>query len=157
VQVGLEVNGDDVTMYGLAVEHTLQDQVQWNGDRGSTYFFQSEMPYDGNQSFGDNYVGYRVAENVEQHAGYGLGIYHVFFDHPVVMRTGISVPTHLESSLVAPLGVFVNGQGTMLHIVNDKGEKTQSDGSNGAVVRWWCNGEDQLFNSSLSSETSLII
>lgn len=157
VQVGLEVNGDDVTMYGLAVEHTLQDQVQWNGDRGSTYFFQAEMPYDGNQSFGDNYVGYRVAENVEQHAGYGLGIYHVFFDHPVVMRTGISVPTHLESSLVAPLGVFVNGQGTMLHIVNDKGEKTQSDGSNGAVVRWWCNGKDQLFNSTLSSETSLII
>jgi len=32
--VGVEVSGDDVTMYGLAVEHTLQDQLRWSGERG---------------------------------------------------------------------------------------------------------------------------
>jgi len=30
--IAIVVNGDDVTMYGLAAEHTLQDIVQWNGD-----------------------------------------------------------------------------------------------------------------------------
>jgi hypothetical protein len=150
-QVGLEVNGDDVTMYGLAVEHNLQDQVQWNGDRGSTYFFQSEMPYDANQTFGDNYVGYRVADNVNQHAGYGLGVYHVFFDHPVVMQTGIAAPKHLESNFVAPFSVFVNGQGTLKHIINNLGGQTQGDGNGGADVRWWCGA-----NSSFS-EHHLII
>jgi hypothetical protein len=148
VEVGLVVNGDDVTMYGLAAEHALRDQVQWNGDRGATYFFQSEMPCDGDQSIGNNYVGYRVADHVNQHQGYGIGVYHVFFDNPVVMRTGISVPAHLESSFVAPLGVFVNGQGTMNHIINDKGAQTRSDGTGGAVVRWFCYGEELILNST---------
>ena len=39
---GLVVHGDDVTMYGLAVEHTLQDLTVWNG-RGRTFFYQSEL------------------------------------------------------------------------------------------------------------------
>lgn len=41
---GAIITGDDVTLYGLAVEHTLQDLVQWSGDRGTTIFFQSELP-----------------------------------------------------------------------------------------------------------------
>ena len=43
---GLIVNGDDVTMYGLFVEHYQQYQTIWNGERGRTYFYQNEMPYD---------------------------------------------------------------------------------------------------------------
>ncbi|PYO45902.1 MAG: coagulation factor 5/8 type domain-containing protein, partial [Gemmatimonadetes bacterium] len=42
---GLVVNGNDVTMYGLFVEHYQQHQVQWNGNGGRTYLFQNEMPY----------------------------------------------------------------------------------------------------------------
>ena len=41
---GLVVDGDDVTMYGLAVEHTEQDLTVWRGERGRTYFYQSELP-----------------------------------------------------------------------------------------------------------------
>ena len=44
VDHGLIVTGDNVNAYGLAVEHTLQDLVQWTGENGATYFFQSEMP-----------------------------------------------------------------------------------------------------------------
>ena len=40
---GLVVTADDVIMYGLAVEHTEQDLVQWSGERGRTYFYQSEV------------------------------------------------------------------------------------------------------------------
>jgi hypothetical protein len=43
---GLVVNGANVTMYGLAVEHYQAVQVQWNGNGGADYFYQSEMPYD---------------------------------------------------------------------------------------------------------------
>ncbi len=43
---GLVVNGDNVTVYGLFVEHHQEYQVLWNGNRGRTYFYQSEIPYD---------------------------------------------------------------------------------------------------------------
>jgi hypothetical protein len=43
---GVIVNGNDVTAYGLFVEHYQKYEVMWNGDRGETIFFQNEMPYD---------------------------------------------------------------------------------------------------------------
>ena len=43
---GLVVNGNNVTMYGLFVEHYQQYQTIWNGNGGRTYFYQNEMPYD---------------------------------------------------------------------------------------------------------------
>ena len=45
-QNGLVVNGNDVTIYGLFVEHHQQFQVLWKGNGGRTYFYQSEIPYD---------------------------------------------------------------------------------------------------------------
>ena len=42
-------------MYGLAVEHTLKDLTVWRGERGRTFFYQSELPYGVNQAqFGDH-------------------------------------------------------------------------------------------------------
>ncbi len=43
---GVVVNGDDVTTYGLFVEHFQKYQTIWNGERGRTIFYQSELPYD---------------------------------------------------------------------------------------------------------------
>ena len=43
---GLVVNGNNVTAYGLFVEHHQEYQVLWNGEGGRTYFYQSEIPYD---------------------------------------------------------------------------------------------------------------
>ena len=43
---GVIVNGDDVTAYGLFVEHYQRYEVIWNGESGRTIFFQNEMPYD---------------------------------------------------------------------------------------------------------------
>ena len=43
---GVIVNGDDVTAYGLFVEHYQKYQVIWNGENGRTIMFQNEMPYD---------------------------------------------------------------------------------------------------------------
>jgi len=120
---GLLVDGDDVTMYGLAVEHTTEDLTVWKGERGATYFYQSELPYDATQAqFGDaGYCGYRVAEGVQQHQGWGVGVYAFFRDHNVTVESGIVCPPALESSFVAPLSVFLNGNGGIRHVINDKG------------------------------------
>eukprot|EP00929_Paragymnodinium_shiwhaense_P105880 TRINITY_DN7093_c0_g2_i8.p1 TRINITY_DN7093_c0_g2~~TRINITY_DN7093_c0_g2_i8.p1 ORF type:complete len:492 (-),score=86.80 TRINITY_DN7093_c0_g2_i8:121-1596(-) len=70
---GLLVNGADVTVYGLKVEHTMRTMVQWNGEGGKTYFYQSEFPYN-QPTFGvDGYNSYRVAPDVKHHEAMGLG------------------------------------------------------------------------------------
>lgn len=140
-QVSLAVNGDDVTMYGLACEHALQDLVQWNGERGRTYFFQAELPYDVTQEYANQgYVGYRVGPHVKEHGAWGLGVYHYFRDHPVQLETAIRAPPSLESSFVSPLVVYLNGLGTVQHILNDKGSATSKSLNHTGAVQWLCSG-----------------
>ena len=43
-QNGLVVNGANVTIYGLAVEHFQQYQTLWNGNGGRVYFTASGIP-----------------------------------------------------------------------------------------------------------------
>ena len=43
---GLVVTGNDVTAYGLAVEHYQKSEVVWTGQGGTDVFFQNELPYD---------------------------------------------------------------------------------------------------------------
>lgn len=38
---GIVINGDNVTMYGLFVEHFQEYQTIWNGNGGKLYFYQS--------------------------------------------------------------------------------------------------------------------
>ena len=40
VKNGAVVNADNVFAYGLASEHTIEDNVVWNGNNGLTYFYQ---------------------------------------------------------------------------------------------------------------------
>ena len=47
---GLIVNGDNVTAYGLAVEHYQQYEVIWNGNGGTVIFFQNENALRSTQS-----------------------------------------------------------------------------------------------------------
>ena len=74
---GLVVNGNDVTMYGLFVEHFQKYQTIWNGERGRTYFYQNEFPYEmPNQAAWMNgstrgYAAYKVADSVNDPPGDG--------------------------------------------------------------------------------------
>ena len=36
---GLQVNGDHVTAYGVACEHTIGNLLEWNGEFGENYFY----------------------------------------------------------------------------------------------------------------------
>ena len=70
---GVIINGDNVTTYGLMVEHFQKYQTMWNGNGGKCYMYQSELPYDipnqssWNASGSYGYTDYKVADNVTSH------------------------------------------------------------------------------------------
>mmetsp|Transcript_29520 Transcript_29520/g.48017 ORF Transcript_29520/g.48017 Transcript_29520/m.48017 type:complete len:644 (+) Transcript_29520:71-2002(+) len=126
-ETGMVVEGNDVTMYGLAVEHTLNDLTLWTGERGRCFFYQSEFPYDVDQSYGEKqFVSYRVGDDVKDHDAWALGVYHYFRDYPVNVTSGIHVPENLVERFRAPLSVFLNGQGSVDHVINGHGDRTFS-------------------------------
>ena len=130
---GLVVNGDYVTALGLAVEHYEQNQVVWNGENGTTIFYQSELPYDvPSQSAWMNgtangYSSYFVSAPVKTHAGYGLGVYS-FFDQgiDIVEDSDITVPNTEGVTITHAVAVFITGSGSTTHVVNDAGGSVQS-------------------------------
>lgn len=137
---GLLVEGDDVSMYGLAVEHAEKDLTVWSGERGRTFFYQSELPYGVTQAqFGDQgYAGYRVADGVQTHDARGVGVYAFFRDHNVSVASGIVCPPALESSFIAPLTVFLSGHGGIRHVINDKGNASMAPTT---TVNYVCSSE----------------
>ncbi len=125
---GLVVNGDNVTALGLAVEHYEKNQVVWNGEHGTTIFYQSELPYDvPSQSAWMNgtangYSSYSVSDSVRTHAAYGVGVYS-FFNQGVniVEDSDITVPNTEGVSVTHAVAVFITGSGSTTHVVNDAG------------------------------------
>jgi hypothetical protein len=125
---GVVVNGDDVTAYGLFVEHYQKYDLIWNGEHGKTIFFQNEMPYDPpNQAswahHGVNgYAAYKVSNSVKTHEAWGLGSYCFFNVGPSIYATrAFEVPDRPGVKLHDILTVFLNGNGGIDHVVNDTG------------------------------------
>ncbi|MFB7830346.1 RICIN domain-containing protein [Streptomyces sp. NPDC056056] len=130
---GLVVNGDDVTMYGLFVEHYQKHQTVWNGNRGRTYFYQNEMPYDPpNQAAWMNgstqgYAAYKVADSVTSHQAYGLGSYCYFNVNPgVTAEHAIEAPDRPDVRFRSMVTVSLGGTGTIRHVVNNRGGPSNS-------------------------------
>ncbi|MBL0885936.1 RICIN domain-containing protein [Myceligenerans indicum] len=126
---GLVVNGDDVTFYGLFVEHYQQYQTIWNGERGRTYFYQNEMPYDPpNQSAYLNgatrgWAAYKVGDQVTTHEAWGLGSYAFFSADPsIVNERAFEVPVRGGVRFHDMVTVSLGGNGTIAHVINDTGE-----------------------------------
>jgi hypothetical protein len=125
---GVVVNGDNVTAYGLFVEHYQKYEVIWNGERGRTIMFQNEMPYDPpNQAAWTHdgvkgYAAYKVADTVTTHEGWGLGSYCFFNVDPSIHATrAFEVPDASGVKLHDILTVSLGGVGTIDHVVNDTG------------------------------------
>ncbi len=130
---GVIVNGDDVTAYGLFVEHYQKTEVIWNGNRGRVVFFQNEMPYDPpsqaawSQRPGvQGWPALKIAKHVTSFSGYGMGSYSFFNQGIDIFATrAFEVPTTLPaSSLNDLLTIFLDpsvGKGGILNVVNDTG------------------------------------
>jgi hypothetical protein len=131
VKNGIHVLGDDVTIYGLAVEHMIEHQTLWSGDRGKVYFYQCELPYGVRQSsFGDRaFVGYKVADNVFEHILVAPGVYSNFRNERVDVNTAILVPEREAIRIVNPFIVHLDNNGYIRSIVNGKGGPALAKGN----------------------------
>jgi hypothetical protein len=123
-QTGLEVLGDDITIYGLAVEHMIGHQTIWRGERGAVYFYQCELPYCVSQeTFGDkDYCGYLVNESVKDHTVMAAGVYSNFRNHEVKVKTAFQYPP--GTNHINLFTVHLNNHGTISSIANGKGGAT---------------------------------
>ena len=130
---GVIVNGDNVTAYGLFVEHYQKYEVIWNGQNGRVVFFQNEMPYDPPSQAAwmeapgvDGWAALKVADGVKSFHGYGMGSYS-FFNQGIDIFSAhaFEVPDTLPpGSLNDLLTIFldaVHGKGGILNVVNDTG------------------------------------
>jgi F5/8 type C domain-containing protein len=126
---GMVVNGNNVTMYGLFVEHYQQYEVLWNGQGGRTYFFQNEFPYDvpnqASWSSGGGTLGwaaYKVANTVTSHEAWGVGSYSFFNTNTsIVAGHSFEVPDNAGVRFHDLVSVSLGGVGTINHVINDAG------------------------------------
>jgi hypothetical protein len=126
--IGVVVNGDNVTATGLFSEHFQKYNVLWNGENGKTVFFQNEMPYDApDQAAWQHdgvlgYAAYKVADSVSTHEAWGLGSY---------IYTNVNPSLHASNAFEVPdtpgvkmhdlLTVSLNSAGTIDHVINGIG------------------------------------
>ncbi|MFO0785916.1 MAG: coagulation factor 5/8 type domain-containing protein [Phycisphaerales bacterium] len=127
---GLIVNGDNVTMYGLFVEHTQEYQTIWNGEGGRVYFYQSEMPYDPPSAAAwkngskVGFASYKVADTVRRHDAWGLGVYCVFVDASIIAESAIEAPETPGVRLRNMIAVRLSGKpdSGIRHVLNGMGD-----------------------------------
>ncbi|HET9058839.1 MAG TPA: carbohydrate-binding protein [Acidimicrobiales bacterium] len=126
---GLIVNGNNVTAYGLFVEHYEKTEIVWNGENGTDIFLQNENPYDPPSQAAwmasptqDGYPALWVNPAVTSFQAYGLGSY-CFFNQ--------GVPIHNAMAYQAPVtpGVqfhdimtaYLTGAGGIDSVINGTG------------------------------------
>ena len=141
---GLVVMGDHVKALGVFAEHTLENNVLWDGDDGQLYFQQTELPYDVVKPYA--YPGLTVTENVSTFIGDAIGIYSFFatkwnqtVDAPQV-PTAIVTPTTPNINISSCFTVFLNevdGAGAIDTIINNSG--SISDAATVSQPQW-CQG-----------------
>lgn len=141
---GVLVQGDDVTAFGLFVEHYQKYEVIWNGERGRTIMFQNEMPYDPPSQSAwshdgvNGYAAYKVGDRVQVHEGFGLGSYCFFNVNPAIHAAhGFEVPETTGIALHDLLTVLLSpGSGAIDNVVNSTGGPTVTAGTPVNVVNF---------------------
>ena len=129
VETGAEFNGNDINLFGLAVEHANGHQTLWNGENGSVHFYQCEFPYGVGQEFKDaEFRGYMIGETVKEHEVHAPGIYSNFRNDDVFVSTAIEHPESPSVLCHNPFTVKLDNQGGIDTIVNGKGGRASEKG-----------------------------
>lgn len=143
VQTGILVEGDRVSCYALMVEHCRGYQTLWKGEDGLTVMYQSETPYrvpsqekwmSGSKN---GCASYKVADEVERHRAYGIGVYLVNYDR-VNLASAIEAPEKagicMEHLVICD---FTQGYpATISNVINDLGGGVGPDRFRSLVVRF---------------------
>ena len=127
---GLVVTGNNVTSYGLAVEHYQKSEVLWTGQGGTNVFFQNELPYDvPSQSVWNEsptfsgYPAFQVGSGVKTFSGYGMGSYVVFIDTSATLNVteAFQAPKAPGVKFTDTFGLWIGGSGGLDSIINGVG------------------------------------
>ena len=128
---GVIVTGNNVTAYGLAVEHYEKSEVIWSGQGGTDVFFQNELPYDPPSQADwmaspsqDGYPAFQVTNNVKTFQGYAMGSYVVFISTPaptLLDAEAIQSPNTAGVQFHNVFGVWIVGGGGLSSIINGVG------------------------------------
>jgi hypothetical protein len=131
---GVVVNGNNVTAYGLAVEHFQKQEVIWNGQGGEVIFFQNENPYEVPSQAAwmetptqDGYPAFYMPRSVRSFQGYGMGSYS-FFNQGVNIYNAMAfqAPDAPGVQFHGLLTVFLNGSGGINSVINGTGAAVNS-------------------------------
>ncbi len=127
---GVIVTGNNVTAYGLAVEHYQKSEVIWSGQGGTDVFFQNELPYDPPSQAAwmasptqDGYPAFLVTNNVKTFQGYAMGSYVVFIDTTATLydAEAFQAPDTPGVQFHNVFGVWIAGSGGLSSIINGTG------------------------------------
>ena len=163
---GLIVNGNNVTIYGLFVEHHEQYQTVWNGNWGRVYFYQSELPYDAPSQAAwshngvNGYASYKVADSVTSHQAYGIGIYGVFLSSTTACFNAIETPTNSQQvNMHDMINVYITGEAgsEMTHIINGTGSALDAGVTTTTANNLWSNPTFSLIAGLDSGGTNIAI
>jgi hypothetical protein len=141
---GIIINGDDVTMYALMVEHFKQYQTIWNGNRGKVYMYQSEIPYDvpaqevwmSHEGQKNGYASFYVDEAVDTFEAWGLGVYLYNRDAAVELDTAMEVPDREGVKVHNICTVMLTGYPGMNHIINESGDSVTYAGQRNVICEY---------------------
>ena len=140
---GVIVAGNNVTAYGLFVEHYQKTEVIWSGENGRTIFFQNEMPYDPPSQAAwmnngvNGYPAYKVADSVQNHEAWGMGSYSFFNVGPDIhAERAYEVPVTPGVKMHSLVTVFLNANGGIDHVINDTGAAVNSTNQVSNVVSY---------------------
>jgi hypothetical protein len=132
---GVVVTGDNVTAYGLAVEHYQKNEVIWSGQGGTNVFFQNELPYDPPSQSAwmasptqNGYPAFLVSRNVKTFQGYGMGSYVVFIQTTATLFDAMAfqAPQNPGVQFHDVFGVWIVGSGGLNSIINGAGGPANS-------------------------------
>ena len=137
---GVIVTGNNVTAYGLFVEHYQKNEVIWSGQGGTDIFFQNEMPYDPPSQSAwmasptqDGYPAFLVTKNVKSFQGYGMGSYIVFIQTTATLFAdeAFQAPKTPGVQFHDLLVVYLGGTGGDKSIINGVGGPVTSTSNPG--------------------------
>ncbi len=141
---GIVVNGDDVTMYALMVEHFMEYQTLWRGNGGKVIMYQSEIPYDvpaqsefkSHDGTVNGYASYKVEDEVESHEAWGIGIYSFNRDAVIEIFSAMEVPKKPEVKLHNVCAVMITGNPGISHVVNEEGGPCYTSGTRQIITEY---------------------
>ena len=127
---GIIVYGDRVVLYALMVEHYMEYQTLFYGEGARLYMYQCEIPYDvpcqevwmSRNGTRRGYASIYVDDNVERFQAYGLGVYLVNKDAPVILESAMEVPAKENIEIHNICTVMLTPKPGIAHIINEEGD-----------------------------------